>query len=45
MSIIRAHKIPYEFPDEVIKEAQSLPSSVSEKDTKQKGLKNTQDGN
>ncbi len=34
MSIIRAYNIPYEFPDEVIKEAQSLPSSVSEKDTK-----------
>lgn len=33
MSIIRAYGIPYEFPDEVIQEAQSLPTTVSEKDT------------
>ena len=30
MSIIRAYGIPYEFPDEVIHEAQSLPMRVSE---------------
>ncbi len=30
MSIIRAYGIPYEFPDNVINEAQSLPIKVSE---------------
>jgi ribonuclease R len=30
MSIIRAYGIPYEFPDEVIKEAQAVPNTVTE---------------
>lgn len=33
MSIIRAYGIPYEFPDEVIKEARALPTTVTEKET------------
>jgi ribonuclease R len=32
MSIIRAYGIPYEFPDEVIKEAQAVPTAVTEAD-------------
>jgi ribonuclease R len=34
MSIIRAYKIPYEFPSPVIQEAQSLPEKVLDTDTK-----------
>ncbi|NLX63606.1 MAG: ribonuclease R [Clostridiaceae bacterium] len=32
MSIIRAYNIPYEFPDEVIKEAQAIPTTISEEE-------------
>jgi len=32
MSIIRAYNIPYEFPDEVVKEAQAVPTTISEED-------------
>lgn len=34
MSIIRAYGIPYEFPEEVINEAKSVPEKVLEKDCK-----------
>lgn len=33
MSIIRAYGIPYEFPDDVLKEAEIAPKEVFEKDT------------
>lgn len=32
MSIIRAYNIPYEFPDEVVKEAQAIPTTISEEE-------------
>lgn len=32
MSIIRAYGIPYEFPEEVLKEASTVPKSVTEED-------------
>ena len=34
MSIIRAYGIPYEFPDEVVKEAKAVPQTVPDKDIK-----------
>jgi len=34
MSIIRAYNIPYEFPEDVIKEAQAVPTTVTEEDMK-----------
>jgi len=34
MSIIRAYGIPYEFPEEVLKEARAVPRSVKEEDIK-----------
>lgn len=34
MSIIRAYNIPYEFPDDVVKEAQAVPVKVTEEDIK-----------